>query len=603
MGVFAGHRRHVVERRYAQPPLAVWTVVSDTNHGNEVSNGISAYTVEDVTQPDGSVVRHGTGKLGPFAARWTEGFGEWVAGSYVRQARHYSKGPARCLSAEWLFEPDGSGTKVRYEFDVVWDGLVGRLLDLAGVWSKVPDDLVAIADQRVAALDDAAAEPKPPPAALSVAQQQRLDAAIAALDDGKYSAGLAQRLADYLVAGSALDVRQIRPLALARAWDVDEVAAVELCLAAQKAGLLEMRWAVLCPRCRVGKAKVGNLYELPDGVHCESCNIDYDRDFSANVELVFSPAAWLRPIADGEFCYMGSGSAPHVKVQRVVDGGASITVDVTLPAGRYRLRTVETGGQWEVDHDGGGFPAVMVRGAEVTAGPPAAAGQIVLRNEGETPRNIVVEELAWARDALTGAQVLAIPAFRELFPEQVLRAGDEVAIGRVTIMFSDLKGSTALYEQVGDSAAYGLVRDHFAFFAERVRAHHGTLVKTIGDSVMAAFNDPADAVRAALAVQRDVGDFNANQATARVIVKLGLHVGECIAVNTADTLDYFGTTVNLAARLQSESHGDDIVFSAALVDDPVVAAVLADVPLARETAALQGLTAPVSYYRAVAPRG
>lgn len=56
-------------------------------------------------------------------------------------------------------------------------------------------------------------------------------------------------------------------------------AAVELCVAAQGAGLLAMRWAILCPRCRGAKSQVTSLHELPRGVHCQSCNIDYERDF------------------------------------------------------------------------------------------------------------------------------------------------------------------------------------------------------------------------------------------------------------------------------------------------------------------------------------
>ena len=143
-----------------------------------------------------------------------------------------------------------------------------------------------------------------------------------------------------------------------------------------------------------------------------------------------------------------------------------------------------------------------------------------------------------------------MPAFRELCPEQVLRPGDDVTIGQVSILFSDLKGSTALYAEIGDGTAYGLVRDHFAFMAERIRGHRGVLVKTMGDAVMAAFAEPADVLATALSVQRDVATFNAEYGPAALVVKFGMHRGECIAVNTAGVLDYFGTTVNIAARLQ-----------------------------------------------------
>jgi class 3 adenylate cyclase len=110
---------------------------------------------------------------------------------------------------------------------------------------------------------------------------------------------------------------------------------------------------------------------------------------------------------------------------------------------------------------------------------------------------------------LTADRVATLQAFRDLFSDQVLRPGDEVGIRRVTLLFSDLRGSTALYDAIGDAAAYRLVRDHFAYLAAIVREHEGTVVKTIGDAVMAAFHDPAEGLKAAIAMQERVASFNA----------------------------------------------------------------------------------------------
>src|SRR5271166_5303262 len=76
--------------------------------------------------------------------------------------------------------------------------------------------------------------------------------------------------------------------------------------------------------------------------------------------------------------------------------------------------------------------------------------------------------------------------------------------GRGLIMFSALKGSTELYDALGDVTAYNLVRDHFAFLLDRVQRNHGFVVKTVGDALMAAFSRPDDAVRAALAIEDDI---------------------------------------------------------------------------------------------------
>jgi hypothetical protein len=125
--------------------------------------------------------------------------------------------------------------------------------------------------------------------------------------------------------------------------------------------------------------------------------------------------------------------------------------------------------------------------------------ETVVSNDTDRPLFFVVEDRNC--DALTGERVIAMPAFRRLCPEQLLRPGDDVEIGHVAIVFTDLQGSTKLYDALGDATAFHLVRDHFAFLSERVERHNGFIVKTVGDAVMAAFHEPADAVRAVLSIQ------------------------------------------------------------------------------------------------------
>jgi class 3 adenylate cyclase len=209
----------------------------------------------------------------------------------------------------------------------------------------------------------------------------------------------------------------------------------------------------------------------------------------------------------------------------------------------------------------------------------------------------VIEDRAWAKDALTGERVISMPAFRRLCPEQLLRPGDEVEIGRVAIVFTDLQGSTKLYDKLGDAAAYRLVRDHFAFLSERVTRHHGFIVKTVGDAVMAAFNDPADAVRAVLAMQDEVASFNRGREDAGIVLKLGLHIGACIAVTAGEVLDYFGSTVNTASRLEHQCSGGEVIISHAVLTDPESREALAGRHFTEDSATLRGLAEPVRFVR------
>jgi class 3 adenylate cyclase len=357
-----------------------------------------------------------------------------------------------------------------------------------------------------------------------------------------------------------------------------------------------MKWDLLCDNCRAPKLTAGALAELPRGAHCPSCNIDYDRDFERNVELSFSPAPAIRPLMAGGYCLSGPMATPHVPVQMLLQPGERRSVDLTLPPGRYRLRTLHPGTTADVEHDGGAFPGLRATATGIEALPPEP-GQIAFVNDAGFELAALVEDRTWTKEALTVPEVVSLQAFRDLFAEATLRPGDEAAVGQVALLFTDLRGSTALYERVGDAKAFNLVRGHFAFLASIVRDHDGAVVKTIGDAVMASFGDPADAVKAALAMQGRIADFNCERGAGELVLKIGVHVGASVMVSLNERLDYFGSTVNMAARLQGQSEGGDIVLSRAVADDPAVKPLLADVPARLESVSLKGFAEPVGFVR------
>jgi len=170
---------------------------------------------------------------------------------------------------------------------------------------------------------------------------------------------------------------------------------------------------------------------------------------------------------------------------------------------------------------------------------------------------------------VSGLDCLHVPLFREMFESETLALRESLAISQVCIMFTDIKGSTELYDRLGDSVAYGLVRDHFDVLFAVVQQNHGVIVKTIGDSVMASFRRPADGVAAAIGIRQAFNEFNRRENLRNeVIVKIGLHAGATIMVNLNNRLDYFGQVVNLAARIQGTADGGQIIVSSAVREDP-----------------------------------
>ncbi len=158
-------------------------------------------------------------------------------------------------------------------------------------------------------------------------------------------------------------------------------------------------------------------------------------------------------------------------------------------------------------------------------------------------------------------------------------------ITSLTFLFTDLKGSTALYERVGDLVAYDLVRQHFHVLYEIVAAEAGAIVKTIGDAVMATFVTPDRALAAALKMREAMTRINAERANEDLLLKIGIHEGPCLAVTLNNSQDYFGQTVNMAARVQGLASSRAIFVTQPVIDDKKTANILAEIRPAPDDAA------------------
>jgi class 3 adenylate cyclase len=169
-----------------------------------------------------------------------------------------------------------------------------------------------------------------------------------------------------------------------------------------------------------------------------------------------------------------------------------------------------------------------------------------------------------------GLELLNVQPFRDLFADQTLPPGESLKVKRVAFLFTDLRGSTAMYAREGDPKAYRWVREHFEVLFQAADQNHGVTVKTIGDAVMASFLTPFDALRAATDMHRDMAALNRRlrlSGDAVLSIRLGTHVGPCISVTLNDRLDYFGATVNIASRVSYLSQGNDTILTEEMLSD------------------------------------
>ncbi len=131
----------------------------------------------------------------------------------------------------------------------------------------------------------------------------------------------------------------------------------------------------------------------------------------------------------------------------------------------------------------------------------------------------------------------------------------------VALLFTDIVGSTAYFEQHGDLAGLELVQRHNALLFPVVAAHAGWIVKTIGDAIMAVFEEPAGAVRCAVQMQQVLARANAEAGGEPIRIRVGAHFGRALV---DDAKDVYGDAVNTAARVVNEADGGQIVISCAL---------------------------------------
>ena len=416
------------------------------------------------------------------------------------------------------------------------------------------------------------------------------------------SPDLVARLESFLNEADELSLQRIRPYALADHWNENRRAVLEMFLRATRAGIFDMSWDLLCPSCRGTTAGHTNLGEVHGRSHCNTCQIDFNVNFDHNIEVVFKPNPSVRAVEfNAAFCMGSPQLQPHVVMSQSISALHSLPVNVQLESGRYALRASNVAGSVSLFADTDGIRQSDIR---VTSfGWPAEQQHVSLLptlnliNATDADQTFQLERTAWSDQASTAADVTALQVFRDLFATEVVRPGEEISIGSVTLMFTDLRDSTRLYRKIGDASAFGRVREHFEILEKSIAKQGGAIVKTMGDAVMATFRHPIDALRSVWNAQTEI----AKRGEPMLWLKVGLHKGPCIVVNLNDRLDYFGSTVNITSRLPGFSQGGELIFSEDFNEDPEIQDFLSQNiksdALSRFTGSVKGFDEPFTMWR------
>ena len=395
---------------------------------------------------------------------------------------------------------------------------------------------------------------------------------------------------------------RINALAFATEHKLDEEDVIAAFMHGARLGIFDMSWNILCPGCGGVLDSGATLKTVNQAEYqCALCAAGYEPTLDEIVEVTFTISPRVRRIAahDPETLpwieyykqvYWSSGLdlPDYATLAKLIK---AVTLDTTeLPAGEklvlslklpeafvivfdpvlHMSQFIEVKGEPTRKRQSFGF--VITRKHAPTGTIQMRPGRLEIslenRSNVRTLPGIWVADhklhdlLSKRRPFLTAKRLLTNQTFRDIYRTDTLDVDQRLKITSLTFLFTDLKGSTELYERVGDLAAYDLVRAHFRVLNEIVAAERGAVVKTIGDAVMATFPTPDRAMAAALKMREALQDLKGD-----LLLKIGIHEGPCLAVSLNDRQDYFGRTVNIAARVQGLATSRSIFATRRVVTD------------------------------------
>ncbi len=403
--------------------------------------------------------------------------------------------------------------------------------------------------------------------------------------------------------GPDLALYRVNPLSFAASKGLDEDECVDLFIHAAKLGIFRMEWHLVCQGCSKVMGDFRRLRDVHTEMYCDVCERDRESGLDEWIEVAFTVHPRVRRIAHHQPARLPADRFffEHVLCRNVVtdDGVVYAERAHASPHVVRRLAPHKTlrfrmslepgvlGGTIRASYRVEGKPGAGHRlswtvgvereklGGVLAPGP--LEGEV--RNAGRKTALVALANIRgsrqFRRDSLfTGRHLLNHASYRRLFTGNAVEGVGGLGVKDITLLFTDLKGSTELYQKVGDLKAYDLVRRHFEHLGRAVHANRGAIVKTIGDAVMASFGRPSDAARAAREMLAAIARFNAEHAEEPLALKVGVHRGRAIVVTQNGRLDYFGQTVNIAARVQSAARAGEICASDEVMRDADAAELL-----------------------------
>ncbi len=535
----------------------LWPYIADTSSFNR-KLGLAPRTETEIDDKN-----HVTTTLIGLEQQWVEEPWTWFYQRHIQSNRTYSKGIAHRVQSNFILEPTSNGVDFYVNFSWIPKNF------LSAFFLKATSPLLQKNFEKVfATIQSFVQENKnKAPTALKVANDfaknvnlPALEKAADSLKDRSLNLKAIEGLCQLIKKGDDFDLYRISAFAVAKNLRLPRKDFLETCLESVRCGLLSLTWDVICPHCRGVRVSAESLGQIPEKASCQVCNVDFQTDSLESIEVVFHVNPLIRKVKEVLYCAAEPAKKEHIQVQQKMEAFQILEFKQKLKLGRHRIRATNPTVLLEIDISEEESAAEISWNLEgenqrYTCGPEI---QFHFENTSEQVRQVCIEQLWWKEDVLHPADIFALPQFRDVLSREALDSNVKISMGTQVVLFTDIVNSTIFYHQLGDAAAFKQVKNHFVETYNCIQKYEGSVIKTIGDSTMACFSDPDQALRAAVELQ---SIFPQDRTDTSIRLRISLHVGPVIAVHLLHGLDLFGTTVNEAAKLQSLVSGGEIAFS------------------------------------------
>jgi len=503
----------------------------------------------------------------------------WIQNHRLKSTLTYRSGPITQVTCEITLKKGKTGTELFHNIQIYPNGIIGRIM-VPFLFGRTVQQSLSRLYQEIDLSLQGKKEGSFAPNASKISPKKQIQLkkfAEQCIENGFQKSTL-RFFVRSLTYDSDSSLAMIRPRVLAHTWGVHSKKLCELFTLAIKNQILQPLWQFSCPRCNRWKISKTTFEEISAKILCEFCNEEFIVDLSSNVELGFQPHPSLRRLKINPSHLQSPTQKPQTLIQQYLQPGKQLSEPLQVNPGSYLVYT-DNSSSYEFHLPEGPQGEIFIEVDEETITclhkPESEETLVRMVNKTKNKQLLYFEEASWKEKCISGTRASTCVHFRKNLDDGSAAPQEPMNISEVTFLITSIIKSTSLYLQKGDRKAYQLLEEASSLQEKLLDQHDGAIVQQMGDTMIAAFTSPANALKASLVIRDQFRTFNATLPQAeQIATRMGLHRGSCLAYRMNRFIGFFGLNVNIAHIVSESSSDNTIAMSKELYEDEGVKKVI-----------------------------